>query len=438
MTIPRRLWECGIVLVIAAVYLSHLAPGHNFGDDDFGAYVMHAANLVEGRPYTAIHYIPNPETLWLVVPPEGYPPVYPSLLAPVYRIWGLNLRPLKVMTVLCFAGFLLVFSEFLRPYLSPLLSSCALLVVGFNPAFWGHRNALLAEFPYLLFSFAALLAIQRAYRNLSADQWRIGTAALVGLLVYLAYGTRIVGIVLLPALVLADLIKFRKPSRFLMSALVVAIGLITLQNLLIFAPAGYSGALQHSVRMGLGNALFYAKTLSYAWQNGFSKKVQIIFALLFTALAAMSFVRSLWTRRSATEFYLLGYVAVLLLWRAEIGMRGLLPILPLYFAFGLESFGWIVNRYEQMTRIACVSLLLLFVGASYGNEIHKESQQPPEPNIQDPAAQELFFFLARQYTAIRCLGFSKTTGFGAYDEPHGGDARARRASGRVRSFYREH
>ncbi|HET7259103.1 MAG TPA: hypothetical protein VFI75_05245, partial [Candidatus Acidoferrum sp.] len=405
-TVPRRFWEWGIILIVAAVYLTHLAPGHNFRDDDFGAYVMHAANLAEGRPYTAIHYIPNPETLWLA-PPEGYPPVYPFLLAPVYQVWGLNLRALKVVTVLCFAGFLLVFSEFLRPYLSPLLSSCALLVVGFNPAFWGQRDALLAESPYLLFSFAALLAIQKAYKDLAANQWRIGFATLVGTLLYLAYGTRTIGIVLLPAMALADVIKFKKPSRFLVGTLGAAIVLIVAQNVMLFSPAGYSGALQHSVRMGLDNALFYGKTLSYAWQNGFSKKIQIVFALLFTALAAMSFVRSLWTRQSAKEFYLLGYVAMLLLLRAQIGMRGLLPVLPLYFALGLEGFGWIVNRYGQMARIVSVSLLMLFVGVSYGTKIRRESKQPPEPNIQDATAQELISFLRANTLPSEVLIFPK-------------------------------
>lgn len=405
-TVPRRFSEWGIVLIIAVVYLTHVTPGHNFRDDDFGAYVMHAANLAEGRPYTAIHYIPNPETLWLA-PPDGYPPIYPLLLASVYRVWGLNLWALKVVTVLCFAGFLLVFSELIQPHFSPLLSSCALLVVGFNPVFWGHRDVLLAEFPYLLFSFAALLAMQKAYQNLSSDQWRIGLAAVVGALLYLAYGTRTIGIVLLPAMVLVDVIKFRKLSRFLIGALAVAIVLIVAQNVMLYSPAGYSGAVQHSVRMALGNALFYAKTVSYVWQNGFSKKVQIVFALLFTALATGCFVRRLWTRWGAGEFYLLGYGAMLLLLRAEIGMRGLLPVLPLYFALGLGGFGWIADRYGRMARIACVSLLMLFVGVSYGTEIRKESKQPPEPNIQDATAQELFSFVRANTHPSEVLIFPK-------------------------------
>lgn len=405
-TLARRLCEWGIVLLIAVAYLAHLTPGHNFRDDDFAAYVMHAANLAEGRPYTAIHYIPNPETLWLA-PPEGYPPVYPLLLAPVYRIWGLNLRALKVVTVLCFVGLLLIFSEFTRPYLSAVMSCCALLIVGFSPVFWGYRNVLLSEFPYLLFSFAALLVMQKVYKNLAGDQFRIGMAVLLAVLIYLAYGTRTIGIVLLPALVLADVIKFRRPSRFLVSVLAVAIVLIIAQNALLYSPAGYGGAIQHSVRMALGNGLFYAKTLSYVWQNGFSKKVQIAFALLFTALATASFARRLWTQRAAAEFYLLGYVAMLLLLRAEIGMRGLLPILPLYFACGLEEVGRLVHSWGRVSRAVTLAALMCFAGVTYAAEIQWESRQPAEPNVQDAMAQELFVFLRRNTQPSEALIFPK-------------------------------
>src|SRR5215472_10383263 len=36
-----------IAVVISVVYLVNISPGHSFRGDDFGAYVMHAANLVE-------------------------------------------------------------------------------------------------------------------------------------------------------------------------------------------------------------------------------------------------------------------------------------------------------------------------------------------------------------------------------------------------------
>jgi hypothetical protein len=84
-SVRKNLLRWGVIAFVAVAYLTSISPGHVFINDDFAAYVMHAANLVEGRPYTFIHYVPNPQALWLV-PTNGYPPVYPMILAPAYRV----------------------------------------------------------------------------------------------------------------------------------------------------------------------------------------------------------------------------------------------------------------------------------------------------------------------------------------------------------------
>ncbi len=402
----RTLLQLGLIGVIAAVYLSHLSSGHVFANDDFAAYVMHAANLVEGRPYTAINYVPNPKALWLA-PTQGYPPVYPLLLAPAYKIFGLNLRGMKVVTVICFIAFLMIFGELTRSTISPPMSLCALLILSFSPVFWEHRDYLLSEFPYLMFSFGSLLVFQRVYRNLTADEFRIGKALLLSLLLYCSYGTRTIGIVLLPAMALADLIKFRRPSRFVLAVLFFTVVLITGQTLLLAFPKGYVSALQFSPRMTVNHAVFYAKTLSYVWQNGFSKKIQIMFALLFTSLATVGYARKLQCKSSASEFYLAGYLMVLFVWSAEIGLRGLLPILPLYFAYGLQEFGRMADSLGHPIPAISMSLLLLFAGVTYAGEIRNVSYQLPEPNVRDATARELFSFLSTHTQPTEVLIFPK-------------------------------
>jgi len=317
--------QWGVILVVGVIYLASLTRGHPFASDDFAAYVMHAANVVEGRPYAAINYVPNPKVPWLG-PTSGYPPIYPLLLAPVYRVWGLNLRALKVVTVLCFVTFLVIFNELTRPMFSALLGLCAMLIVAFNPVFWAHRDYLLSEFPYLMFSFASLMVIERVYRDLAADEFKLGEALLLSLLLYCSYGTRTIGIALLPALALADLIKFKRPSRFALAVFAITAALIIGQAPFLASPKGYITAVQFSPGMAINHSVFYAKTLSYVWQNGFSKKIQIVFALLFTSLAATSYVRKLRFTNPASEFYVAGYLVILFLWSAETGLRGLLPV----------------------------------------------------------------------------------------------------------------
>ncbi len=277
-----RFWPCLAILIVLIAYIASVTPGHVFISDDFAAYVMHAENLADGHPYSDIRYVPNPATVGFA-PARGYPPVYPLILAPVYKIWGLNLRAMKVMTVLCFGVTLLALALIFEDTL-PQWAICALiLVVGFNINFWEQRNYLLSEFAYLMFSMVLLLALQKIYARLDPRAWRVGAAVLVSLLLYAAYGTRTIGIVLLPALVLTDVWKFRRPSRFLILSAVITLSLIVLQNSLLVSPKAYMNAQHISPAAFRDHISYYGKTLSYAWDNGNSKAIQIIFALFFTS-----------------------------------------------------------------------------------------------------------------------------------------------------------
>lgn len=398
-----QLLICILIAAIGIAYVSSLSPGHVFANDDFAAYVMHASNLAEGRPYAALHYIANPQAEWLA-PFNGYPPVFPMMLAPICKFAGLNLRAFKVLTVACFVVFLCVLAVYLRSESSTLLVACVLLLIAGNPIFWEYRQYILSEFPYLMCSFGALLVMQLTQASVGERDLKLGSAVLLALLLYGAYGVRTIGIALLGALILADIAKFRRPRRFLMVTVVFTLALMLVQNIAFTSPGGYLSAFRFSPRMMLTNTLYYGKTLSYVWQNGFSKSIQIGFALLFTVLAAVRFIARLSTEQSAREFYLLLYIAILIAWNAEIGLRGLLPVLPLYFVYGLEG----LDRLRAWARPSLQPAVLLSVMAfgvlTYSGEFKRESMLPPEPNVLDPTAQEMFSFVrsgtARSEVAI--------------------------------------
>ena len=395
--ISGRLVGAAIILVVAICYVMTLKPGHVFVNDDFAAYIMHAKNLVEGHPYSDIRYIPNPDAMWLS-PANGYPPVYPVILAPVYRIFGLDLRALKIATVFTFIGFLVFYVELARDERGWAVCTILLVLFSFNPVVWEQREFILSEFPYLLFSFAALLAIQRVYAWLERDRFEIGSALLVSALIYCAYGTRTIGIALVFALVAADLAKFRRPSRFLFSVLALTGVFICAQTLFLTSPKGYVSAFHFSLHTVARNTVYYGKTLSYVWANGFSKELQIVFALVFTATATWGFAKSLWRERGVKEFYLLGYVGVLLAWNAEIGLRGLLPILPLYFFYGLREWIRLFDAVRLPVRVISAGALVGFAVVSYAGEIRYERSVPAEPNVADASAAEMFAFV-REHTA---------------------------------------
>ena len=402
---PEWLFVAVLIFIVAILYIVTLTPGHVFVNDDFAAYIMHAKNLVEGRTYSDIRYVPNPDAMWLS-PANGYPPVYPMILATVYRFFGLDLRAFKIVTALCFVGFLAIYAKMALDAIGWKSSICLLALVSFSPVFWEQREFILSEFPYLLFSFAALLFIERVYTRLEVKQIEVGSALGVSVLLYCAYGTRTIGFVLIFALIAADLMKFRRPSRFLLCVLALTGMFIAAQTLLMVSPKGYASAFHYSLHTITTNLIYYGKCLSYVWANGFNKGVQIVFALLFTVAAALGFLKSLWRERGVKEFYLLGYVGVLLAWNSEIGLRGLLPILPLYFFYGVRE--WIrLCEARLPVRLIAAGTLIGLATLSYAGEIRHQSTLPAEPNVADADAANMFAFVQQHTKPEDLLVFPK-------------------------------
>src|SRR5262245_4621009 len=128
-----RIMLISIVLVVGAFYVTTIRDGHEWGDD-FSMYIMHARNLAEGASYGRTGYIYNPSLALLG--PQTYPPIFPLLLSPIYKIWGLNLTAMKIEIIVVFlvsliAIFAALKSELPWPYLIATVA-----VIGFNPFFW--------------------------------------------------------------------------------------------------------------------------------------------------------------------------------------------------------------------------------------------------------------------------------------------------------------
>jgi hypothetical protein len=434
----RLTW--GLVVLISASYFTGLTPGHIFAQDDFAAYLMHAANLVEGRPYTQIHYVPNPAAPW-VGPANGYPPAYPLLLAPVYWQRGLDLRAMKTVTVLTFAIFLAAYAKWIQPQVSPSTRVVAVLLVGLSPALWTYRNFISSEFPYLMFSFLALLAMQRATVKSLEDTWSPGWALLVTVLMYAAYATRTIGIALPMALACADLARHRRPSRFLILTLALLAAFIALQAAWITSPTGYVSALRFSGGTVLTNLWSYAKSITFAWQNGYSKAAQATMGILLTALAVTSLVLRNRHAVSTGAWYLLVYMAILIAWGTQIGIRGLLPILPIYLTYvllGIYDAAAHLRRYPARAFLAAVATCIV---ATYVLSLKQPIRSTSAADVRDASAQELFWFMRVHTLPADVLVFSKprtlalytgrrTTSLGPDESPNDSARFLQRSGGR--------
>ena len=80
------------------------------------------------------------------------------------KYMDLDLHAMKTLMVLFFVGGLALASQLMRPALGPLEQAAIVLIVGLNPYFWDFKDAILSDFPFMFFAFAALLVARTSMR----------------------------------------------------------------------------------------------------------------------------------------------------------------------------------------------------------------------------------------------------------------------------------
>jgi|GEM_PF-2347402 len=158
----KEVFVFGLLLVgIGLVHGYFLRPGHRWGDD-FALYLMHARNLAEGRPYAATGYVYNPD--YPQLGPPAYPPGTALLLAPVWRLWGLNWTALKALMIICLLTWLALTAWYFRPWMPLAVRSVLVALLGLNHFFLDQTNAIGSDLPFLVWVYLTLVFLERADR----------------------------------------------------------------------------------------------------------------------------------------------------------------------------------------------------------------------------------------------------------------------------------
>ena len=198
-------WTIALVVVVAlgaaGAILLH-RNGHNQGDD-FALYLRQARSIFDGDPAQVVS-----DNRFSVLnsggafSPIAYPWVFPLLLSPFVKWWGLDYDRLKLVEVACFCAWIVLVHGIVRRRAGRLLALAVAAVVATAPALMAHTDQLLSEFPHALALGVFIWWFDRV--KLRDDLIAAPTSRLVtlGVLGALAYNVRRESVVLIGAILI--------------------------------------------------------------------------------------------------------------------------------------------------------------------------------------------------------------------------------------------
>jgi hypothetical protein len=357
-------WLCLLLLAIllGGFYFATLRPGQDWGGD-FSQYINHARNIALGRPYLETHYVVTlPEAA--VHMPASYPPVFPLLIAPVYARFGLNYVALKMVPEIMFvlAALALYGLARLRGG-TPLEAFFAAGAFGLSGIVLEVKDAVLSDSTYLFFAGLTLVALLWIEQKRWDELYPARSAAVVAVLMLLAYGSRAIGLSLIMAFVLYEALVKRRFRRFNLFVLAIfAVGVLLI--LRIYDTRSYANQFVPEPMTYLHNALLYVRAPSALWGGSPGPVRHALFAITLL-VAAAEWLRRVLTRPSIVEFYAASVVLPVILYSAGHSDRYLMPLFPIYLVYFVEGAADLRDHFFSNRQwVVLLAGLLLAVGAA--------------------------------------------------------------------------
>lgn len=408
-----------LVLAIVLVHAMGLRPGHEWSDD-YAMYVSHAFNLISGRSYGDTGYIPNP---WGVPGPATYPPVYPLLIVPLVATWGADLQMLKLFGLLMLAAALVTGYALMRPRIGTTAALAGVALFGLNPFFLDFRDEIRPDTSFLFFFLLTLWIGERwSGQPQTVDRTRIAQGLLLGIVAYLAYGTRSVGIVLLPALAVVELWRLRRLGPVLVTAALVWLSLAAAQALTLHSDASYARLLTLDLHTLTYNATHYTSSLAMLFLNGLpAKPAFALRALLFvlaSLLALAGYIACL--RRGLTVLEIVPWLYMLPLIVYWVGtmiqQRYMLPLFPLYLYYAWVGLGVLRERMAPVWGATMTWALALALAVSYVTAWVKQAKTEIQPGVTTTAATQAFDWVREHTPADAVVLVGRTRAFALYGQ----------------------
>lgn len=412
--VPYFLSAFAMILSMLMLY-----DGHYWGGD-FAQYIAQAIALADDNlaSWSANQaYIVDNSPLKFIISPYIYPWGTSLLLAPIYKIFGFNLIAFKMLSVLCYGIFIVMFYRFCKRFLEVRFCVIATLLFALNPLFLRFCNNIGSDILFLLFSFISVIFLARLFENMqskvnlaqngggqndcdSLKFTQLRFALFGGIFALFAYITRTNGLVIIFALFVMQIVLIcgldRRFARFLgananlkvanlnlckilahiLPYIIFICGALTVNYALGAGGSGHLSVLsQISLKNIAINVGYYICALSdffalpnpfFALYSDFAYAYAIPnplnFALfLATILLIYRGLRISFSKNPiATAFitlFMLGFMALLILWPPRQGIRFTFAIIPFLVFFGVLG----LSKAKNLTQFVAIALIVAFI-----------------------------------------------------------------------------
>ncbi|NNF01880.1 MAG: hypothetical protein HKN22_04280 [Bacteroidia bacterium] len=390
----QRYLILSIVLILALPLLFvNIKDSYDWGGD-FAMYLKQTENIVKGVPQSATGYIYNEN--YSMLGPPAYTVGFPLLLTPVYIFYEFKIIPYNYYLTLMLIAFA-VFSAVLISRYNKTASVLLPLLILYNPWTITFKSSIVADIP-----FALLLIVTILYLRTTITNKRIIPAALLTALLISIKG---IGLVVLFAITIYHLLKYRKSKKQIIpilaySSLSVFIFLFV-NKVLIPLPSGdvypyinptviselwYNFVTNSNYYLNVFQSFFNA-------ENPFLQVFGNIMTPILVCLILFGMVKKMLFHFNIEDAVFIAFIFTLLIYPyGASGFRFLLPIstlVMLYLAFGITS---LINNKKIQT----ASFVLLTAGYMALYSFHVIQIIKHSKNIQ-AGPQELYSVEAFDY-----------------------------------------
>ncbi len=377
--------------------------------DDFASYLHQAQNICEGKSQSETGYLFNPR--YIFMGPPAYTIGFPLLIAPVYAVFGHDIRVYLILMTLLLIIFLFAMYIFLSSRIKPLYAFLLCLIIAYNPATLFMKGEIMCDICVALFLLLNIIFYER-WRVKPQMRYPILLALLNGLLLSL----KVTGFVMSVAL-LFNLLKllFQKrvtgKNKLVFRNTVIMFfggpGIYFLLNEVLF-PIPHGGI---SFYMSITKSGSYGDTIlqnldNYItqFQNFFTPEMEKwnalpnISAAVMLSLTVIGFILKIKKQFALTDSVFILYTIVLLIYPYQAGIRFVFPLLPFacYYIYLSAQQLALAFKHKQLIAICAAIILLLQYRTSIENMIESCDQVVDGPQRHD--AQVAFEFI-RNHTA---------------------------------------